>query len=70
MAPLGKALMIIGLAVVGAGAMLWLFSEMPLFGKLPGDIYVRRGNFSFYFPIMTCVLISIVISILFSLMRR
>jgi hypothetical protein len=39
-------------------------------GKLPGDIYIRRGNFTFYFPIVTCILISIVATIIFSLMRR
>jgi hypothetical protein len=70
MAPLGRTLMIMGLAIVAIGAVLWVFSSVPYIGKLPGDIYIRRGNITFYFPIMTCILISIIISILFSLMRR
>jgi len=41
-----------------------------VYGQLPGDIYIRRGNFSFYFPLATCVLISIAVSLLFWLMRR
>ena len=70
MAPLGKTLMILGLAIIAMGALLWLFSDAPLIGKLPGDVYVRRGNVTFYFPLATCILISIIATILFSLMRR
>lgn len=70
MAPIGKTLMILGLAIVAIGAALWVFSSVPYIGKLPGDIYLRRGNVTFYFPIVTCILISVVISIVFSLMRR
>jgi hypothetical protein len=70
MAPLGRTLMIMGLAIVAIGAVLWVFSSVPYIGKLPGDIYIRRGNVTFYFPIVTCILISVVISIVFSLMRR
>ena len=43
---------------------------MPYIGKLPGDIYLRRGNFTFYFPLATSILISIVATLFFSLMRR
>ena len=70
MAPLGKILIMIGLAIVAAGFLLWLFEAMPFVGKLPGDIYVRRENFTFYFPLATCVLISIALSLLFALLRR
>ena len=41
-----------------------------IYRQLPGDIYLRRGNFSFYFPLATCILISIAATLLFSLMRR
>jgi hypothetical protein len=41
-----------------------------MLGRLPGDIYVRRGNFTFYFPITTAIVISIVLSLLVSLLRR
>lgn len=70
MAPLAKSLIMIGLLIAAFGAMLWLFSGVPFLGRLPGDIYVRRGNFTFYFPVVTCILISIVVSLIFALLRR
>jgi Protein of unknown function (DUF2905) len=70
MVPLGKALFLFGIAIAGLGLIVWLLAGVPYVGHLPGDIYVRRGNFSFYFPLTTCILVSIVISVLFVLMRR
>ncbi|HEY6298034.1 MAG TPA: DUF2905 domain-containing protein [Candidatus Binatus sp.] len=70
MAPIGKTLVFAGIAIIVVGLMLWGFSSVPYVGKLPGDIYVRRGNFTFYFPIATSILISIIATIVFSLMRR
>ncbi len=70
MAPFAKSLILMGLVIVALGAMLWLLSGVPFFGRLPGDIYIRRGNFTFYFPIVTCILISIVVSLIFALLRR
>ena len=70
MAPIGKSLVFAGLALALVGLALWGFSSVPYIGKLPGDIYIRRGNFSFYFPIATSILISVALTLLFSLMRR
>ena len=70
MEPLGKSLVLIGISIVLIGVLIWGFSSIPYIGRLPGDIYVRRGNFTFYFPLATCILISIIATILFSLMRR
>ena len=70
MAPLGKALVIFGIAMAALGLVLWAGSSIPFVGRLPGDFYIRRGNFTFYFPLMTCIVISVVISLLFALMRR
>jgi hypothetical protein len=70
MAPIGKTLVFAGIAILVVGLVLWGFSSVPYFGKLPGDIYVRRGNFTFYFPLATSILISIIATIVFSLMRR
>jgi hypothetical protein len=70
MAPIGKSLVFAGIAIVVVGLMLWGFSSVPYVGKLPGDIHVRRGNFTFYFPIVTCILLSIIATILLSLTRR
>lgn len=70
MESIGKSLVLTGLAIMVIGIAIWGLSSIPHIGRLPGDIYVRRGNFSFYFPLATCILISIVATILFSLMRR
>ena len=70
MAPIGKSLVLAGIAIVLVGLALWGLSSVPYAGRLPGDIYIRRGNFSFYFPLATCILISIVATLFFSLMRR
>jgi len=70
MAPIGKSLVVAGIAMVVVGLALWGLSSVPYIGRLPGDIYVRRGNFSFYFPLATCILISIVATILLSLTRH
>lgn len=70
MAPIGKALIIFGLAIAALGLIVWTASSIPFIGRLPGDIYIRRGNFTFYFPLATCIILSIVLSILFALMRR
>ena len=64
---MGKALVLIGLAIAGLGLLVML--GLP-FGRLPGDIVVRRGNFSFYFPLATSIVLSILLSLLFALFRR
>jgi hypothetical protein len=63
----GRTLIIVGLAIAGIGALISL--GIP-FGRLPGDIVVRRGSFSFYFPIVTCVIVSLVLTLLASWLRR
>ena len=73
MAPLGKALVVFGLVVASLGILLWGASSLPILnrlGRLPGDIYVRRGNFTFYFPFATAIIVSVVLSLLLALMRR
>ncbi len=69
MAPIGKSLVFAGIAIVVVGLAIWGLSSVPYLGRLPGDIYIRRLNFSFYLPLATCILISIIATILFSLMR-
>lgn len=66
----GKLLMIIGLSILALGALLWLGGRIPGIGKLPGDILIKRGNFTFYFPLATSVLLSIILSIVLALLRR
>jgi len=64
-----RLLLILGcLFLAGAAAWPWL-SRIP-FGRLPGDIHIARGGFSFYFPITTCILVSLLLSGLIWLLRR
>lgn len=70
MQEVGKILVIGGAALAVLGLLLWVGGGKIGLGKLPGDIHVQRENFSFYFPIVTCLLISIVLTILLWLFRR
>ena len=64
---MGKTLVLVGVAIAALGLVMML--GLPLF-KLPGDFYVKRGNFSFYFPLTTSIILSIVLTLLFALFRR
>ena len=64
---LGRILVILGLAITGLGLAIML--GVPLF-RLPGDFYVKRGNFSFYFPLATSIVLSIILTLLMTLFRR
>ena len=64
---MGKPLVLIGLAVAGLGLLIMM--GVPL-GRLPGDFVVRRGNFSFYFPLATSIVLSIILTLFFAFFRR
>jgi predicted MFS family arabinose efflux permease len=64
---MAKVLIVVGLILVGAGLAMKL--GVPL-GRLPGDLVVRSGNSTFYFPIVTCLLVSVLLSIVLMLLRR
>jgi DUF2905 family protein len=64
---MGRTLVVIGLAIAGIGLVMML--GLPLF-RLPGDFQVKRGNFSFYFPLATSIVLSIILTLLMSLFRR
>ncbi len=67
---LGKLLLLIGLLMAIAGLVLLFLPKIPLLGKLPGDIVIRKGNFTFYFPLATSILISVILTILFSIFKK
>jgi hypothetical protein len=69
---MGKLFIIIGLVFVGIGLLITLLSHFSLFrsGRLPGDILIKRGSFSFYFPLTTCILLSILLTLILSLFSR
>lgn len=70
MAPLGKALVFAGLLIAAVGALLLLSGKVGWIGRLPGDITIRRDNFTFHFPLATCLLVSVILSLLFWLFRK
>jgi len=67
---LGKLLIVFGIVIIFIGILFMAIDKIPLLGKLPGDIRIQRENFSFYFPITTCVLISAVLSLIFWLFSK
>ena len=70
MSDLARVLIFLGVLLVIVGAVVLLAPKLPWLGRLPGDISVKRGNFSFYFPLGTCILISIILTLIFWLFRR
>ena len=70
MRELGKFLVIAGAMIILLGAILWSGVAPRWLGRLPGDIRIEREHSAFYFPIVTCIIISIVLSLVFSIFRR
>ncbi len=70
MQEIGKLLAILGGVILLLGLLLWSGFGAGWLGRLPGDIRIERGHSVFYFPIVTCIILSIVLSLLFSLFRR
>lgn len=68
-APFGKILIFIGIFIVIVGILMMFGGKLGI-GKLPGDIYIQKGNFSFYFPLATSIILSIVLSVVLSLFYR
>jgi hypothetical protein len=64
---MGKVLLVLGLVISAVGVLIML--GVP-FGRLPGDFAVRRGNFAFYFPLTTSIVLSILLTLIFALFRR
>ncbi len=67
---IGKSLIIIGLIVAAVGVVLTLAGKVPWIGRLPGDICIKRDNFTFYYPLATSILISVFLSLILWLLRR
>jgi hypothetical protein len=66
----GRFLIVIGVIIAVIGLGLWSGFAPKWLGRLPGDIRIERGNLGFYFPIVTCIVISVVLTLIFSLFRR
>jgi hypothetical protein len=70
MAALGRVLILLGIVIILIGLGLLFAHKIPYIGRLPGDIYVKKDNFTFYFPLGTCIVISVVLSFIFWLFRK
>lgn len=67
---IGKVLIFVGIAMVLLGAVLLLLPKIPFLGKLPGDIFIERKNVSFYFPLATSIMLSILVSLVLYFIRK
>ncbi len=68
-APIGKMLVAVGIVLVAVGSVILLFNKIGI-TRLPGDILFRRGGVTFFFPIVTCIALSVVLSLIMSLVAR
>lgn len=66
----GKTLILVGILLLVLGIILSLGPKIPYVGKLPGDLYIQRGRFAFYFPLATCLVLSLVFTLVLYLFRR
>lgn len=66
----GRLLLLLGGILVVSGVLIMLSGRLFGLGRLPGDIFFQRGNFTFYFPIVTCIVLSILLTIIINLIRR
>lgn len=64
MSDLGRLLIVFGLLIAGVGLVLVLGARLPWLGRLPGDIHIQRGNWTFYFPLATSLLLSLVLTLI------
>ena len=69
MSAIGRSLIVLGLVIAGVGVVLTFADKIPWLGRLPGDIVVKRDNWSFYFPLTTSIVISVVLSLILYLFR-
>uniref|UniRef100_C6E1N7 DUF2905 domain-containing protein n=1 Tax=Geobacter sp. (strain M21) TaxID=443144 RepID=C6E1N7_GEOSM len=70
MPSLGKSLIVIGLIIAAIGVLFTFAGRFPWLGRLPGDIYVKRENFTFYFPLATSIIISLLLSFILWFFRK
>ncbi|MCJ7483068.1 MAG: DUF2905 domain-containing protein [Thermodesulfovibrionales bacterium] len=67
---LGKFLIVLGVIVIAVGGLLLFSGKIPWIGRLPGDILIQKKNYTFYFPLATSIIISVIITLVFWLLGR
>jgi hypothetical protein len=70
MAGLGRSLIIFGLIIIVFGIIITFAGKIPWLGRIPGDIQIKKDNFTFYFPLATCILVSVIVSFFLWLLKR
>jgi hypothetical protein len=70
MAALGRMLIVLGIIIVAVGLVLLFAQKIPYIGRLPGDISIKKDSFTFYFPLTTCIIVSLLLTLIFWLFRR
>ncbi len=70
MSEFGKLLIVVGLVIAGVGLLLWLGMGKGWLARLPGDIHYTKGEFSFHFPLVTCLIVSVVLTLLLWWFRK
>jgi hypothetical protein len=70
MAALGRMLIVLGIVIVAVGLVLLFAPKIPHIGRLPGDIYVNKDSFTFYFPLTTCIIVSLLLTLVFWILRK
>lgn len=70
MQEIGKVIISLGAILIFIGGVFWLLGKLPFVGKLPGDIYIKKENFSFYAPVGTMLLLSFLLSLIFTIISN
>lgn len=68
--PLAKFIILSGILLAVIGVVLYFFKGIPFLGKLPGDIHIEKKNFNFHFPIVMCILLSVILSLILYLINK
>jgi len=67
---IAKILIVIGILLIAVGVLVLILGKIPGFGRLPGDIFIKKENFTFYFPLTTSIFISLVLTLVFMLWQK
>lgn len=67
---MSRFLILAGIVLIGLGLLMPFLSKIPGIGRLPGDFYIRKENFTFYFPLMTCLIVSLLLTLVMNWMGR
>ena len=70
MSDFAKTVIFFGIILIGLGLLATVFHKIPMVGRLPGDIYYRKGSFVVYFPVMTCFILSLILTLAFTLFGK